>query len=272
MSVVMNSKDAPKRFDDRVVLFLDILGFKKHVEETVDKENNDLPERIATLHRALSKMGETALNYGIGDKRQVTQFSDSIVISFNIVDKALVVDTFKVCLKIWVELLMDRIICRGALSSGKLIHTDQILFGPALLDAYETESEAAMYPRIIMDRSLYRYGRAYNEGDKIVFPEHLSDFISLDHDGKYYLNFLHGARHIINDKENLKQYFETLREVIIYGSRYQKPSLKVKYGYLKYKYNDFLNDFRGMPLNAIQSMYGDTLAQYFLDISYLKPY
>ena len=149
------------KYDNRVVLFLDILGFKKHVLETIDRERErpsaevDNEAKIKELHSILTRMGKIASEGGNGIDIMTTQFSDSIVISFPSDNPSMATRTFEVVLKILVELIQKNIICRGALSEGKFIHTKDVLFGPALIDAYETESKAAMYPRVIMDKSIY---------------------------------------------------------------------------------------------------------------------
>lgn len=238
---------AEVNYESRVVLFLDILGFKKHVTDTVDKEGNDVSDEIKKLNDALVKMGNIAFDFGNkSHQRMVTQFSDSIVISFTNVASPTFIQTFDVIIRIMISLLQDGIICRGGLSYGKLVHTERIVFGPAMVEAYETESKAAMYPRVIMDRKIYDLGRMYtdNEHQRLVIPENLTDYIAFDFDGRYYLDFLNAARHVLTSTEELLEYFDIIRDIIVKGSRFQQPDLKVKYGYLKAKYNDFLKQFK----------------------------
>lgn len=49
---------------------------------------------------------------------------------------------------------MRGIFCRGAITSGKLYHTKEMIFGQALIDAYHMEQELAVYPRIIINWSV----------------------------------------------------------------------------------------------------------------------
>lgn len=237
------------QYDSRIVLFLDILGFRKHVLDTTekDKETNefvDIEEKITALYETLSKMGEIAGVNGNQEKINVTQFSDSIVISFLDRSPSKASTVFEIILKIIVHLVGKQIICRGALSYGKFIHDSQILFGPALVDAYETESKAAMYPRVIMDRKIYDFSRMYHDKKTgtFVIPEGISDYLKLDLDGKYYIDYFTAARRVIQDDNNLIAYYKTLREIIIQGRKFEQPDLKVKYGWLKMKYNKFLRN------------------------------
>ncbi len=43
---------------------------------------------------------------------------------------------------------------RGAITYGKIVHNNQMIFGPALVRAYELESKKAVYPRVIIDRNI----------------------------------------------------------------------------------------------------------------------
>lgn len=237
------------RYDSRIVLFLDILGFRKHVLDTVDKKREtdeliDNEARIGILYNALVKMGEIAGVNGNQEKINVTQFSDSIVISFLDKSPSKASAVFEIVLKIIVHLISKGIICRGALSYGKFIHDSRILFGPALVDAYETESKAAMYPRVIMDRKIYDYSRMYHDKKtgQFVIPDGISEYLKLDLDGKYYIDYFASAPRVIQEKKELLGYYKILREIIINGRRFEQPDLKVKYGWMKMKYNKFLRN------------------------------
>jgi len=236
-------------YENRIVLFLDILGFKKIVLDTLerDKETNEIadkPRNIKALYDTLSEMGNIAGVNGDDKSITVTQFSDSIVISFLDESNSNAPKVFEIILKIITHLISKSIICRGAISYGKFIHNSSILFGPALIDAYETESKAAMYPRVIMDRKIYDYSRIYQDkkSGELITSEGLSDYLKLDLDGKYYIDYFVAAQRVINDETKLIEYYKTLREIIINGRRFEQPDLKVKYGWLKMKYNHFLNN------------------------------
>lgn len=75
------------KYENRIVLFLDILGFKKIVLDTLEKnrETNEIVDNsinIRNLYETLSEMGKIAGVNGDYENITVTQFSDSIVISF----------------------------------------------------------------------------------------------------------------------------------------------------------------------------------------------
>jgi hypothetical protein len=47
-------------------------------------------------------------------------------------------------------LLMEGMLCRGAITVGSLFHQDPLVIGPAFLEAYRLEQNVAFYPRIIL--------------------------------------------------------------------------------------------------------------------------
>lgn len=63
---------------------------------------------------------------------------------------------------------------------------DDILFGPALVRAYELESTAAIYPRIIIDPAVIEKTKEY-QGSL------WTEYIHRDEDGQLFLDYLYGA-------------------------------------------------------------------------------
>ena len=48
----------------------------------------------------------------------------------------------------------NRVIVRGGIARGGLIHDKEMVVGPAMVDAYLLESKKAVYPRIIISEEL----------------------------------------------------------------------------------------------------------------------
>ena len=62
------------------------------------------------------------------------------------------------------NLLAQGILCRGAVVKGLAYHRDRVLFGPAVIEAYELESRGARYPRIIVTDEVRKAAWGYHEG------------------------------------------------------------------------------------------------------------
>ena len=58
-----------------------------------------------------------------------------------------------------IDLAIKGFIVRGAITLGKLIHTNKYLVGPAMIHAYELESKVAKYPRVLVDAKLISVAR-----------------------------------------------------------------------------------------------------------------
>lgn len=196
------------------------------------------------------KCWKTLAQYGRYQNKEknstiATQFSDTLVVSFKEDDPTQVLYLFDDIQDLVMRLVKKNIICRGAISYGKLIHTKDVIFGPALVDAYETESMAAMYPRVVLDRNIIDIGitrdRYYKEKDSA--EKGLLSYLSLDTDGKYYIDYFEQC-YFRKSTTELISYVNQLRQLILAGRRFQKPDLKVKYGWMKTKFNQMLDKFQ----------------------------
>src|SRR5690606_28453000 len=81
-------------------------------------------------------------------------FSDCLVISFKTSEESEIFFTLQEIKWMIMRLVFQGILVRGAITYGKLIHTDKVLFGPALAEAYILESKAALYPRVILHKDI----------------------------------------------------------------------------------------------------------------------
>ncbi len=226
-------------YENRYVLFLDILGFKKIISTTYDKDQ-DFPEEIEKLYNALKTINRS--NSSTTGSKKITQFSDSIVVSFSNIEQyefAYLLDDISYMLFL---LAFEGIVCRGAIAYGKFYHDDQYLFGPALVDAYETESKAAIYPRVIIDKSVVDI---YNESAKKISKkrtgfkkEFINSYLMEDFDDKLFIDYFLNPLTFADSKEIYVNYLESLRDFISKEhSKARTPDVKIKYGWMKQKFN-----------------------------------
>lgn len=242
-------------YENRIVLFLDILGFRAIIDKTFDKQE-DNTDGIQKLYSKLEEI-RGFLNARLKQKEifqdrnfslRVTQFSDSIIISFINDDNTTLLKLIRTIQELIINFVNSGMLCRGAISYGKLIHDSRIIFGPALNDAYETETKAAMYPRIILDKSLIEISK--DKRQPSLFESELNKedmilaYLSKDTDEKYYIDYFPKDIGEYKYITNIQTYLSNLRQIIINGSKSSKPDLKVKYGWMKNKYNNLLENLQ----------------------------
>lgn len=134
-------------YEQRVVLFLDILGFKKLIDE--GKESLimtalEVPKGVQLGPDGQQKRypfnGQTSM--------QISAFSDSIVVSDVVGDGHGLIRIVHYASYLWWKFLAKGVLTRGGIAVGRLHHQDGVLFGPAMNEAYELESQVSIYPRI----------------------------------------------------------------------------------------------------------------------------
>jgi hypothetical protein len=150
-------KEGALVYEDRVLAYVDVLGWRKLVKES-EKDFSvmkTVTEAVESLKRA--EQGIRELRDFAGDQRalmpEVTVFSDTVVASCP--PNRIAIDLLVGQLQLFsTELMLHGLYTRGALVRGPLVHTDGVILGPALVDAYELETSVAKYPRILVTDTL----------------------------------------------------------------------------------------------------------------------
>jgi hypothetical protein len=236
-------------YENRIVAFIDILGFKELVNQSISIDSTDDSHKIDELNKVLISARRILdiddPEKGLYTSRMVTQFSDSMVLSYRVDEESSLFNILINILHLVINLLADRILCRGGISYGKIIHTDKVIFGPALISAYDTESKAALYPRIIIDTTIIKKAIEYRVWGHTAEDEqnYISEIVSEDTDQMYYVDYFLKAESEFDNLENdMPDHIKNLQEIIDRGILSEKPDLRVKYGWLANKYNSLLNE------------------------------
>lgn len=86
--------------------------------------------------------------------KEVTTFSDSIVISYEFTEYGSLFHILVDLYHIQVGIIYKGFFIRGGIYSGNVFHNQSMVFGPAMIEAYRIESKVAEYPRILVPREL----------------------------------------------------------------------------------------------------------------------
>jgi hypothetical protein len=142
-------------YSDRYVAFIDILGFREIIKrsETDPRLYEALVKTLSEIHTREPFEGEETVDF------QFQTFSDSIVISSASSKKGLGY-LLAAIHKLTLELMQESLLIRGGIAKGKLYHEKGVMFGPAVIEAYEIEKTIAKYPRVILSKQTYKDYRA----------------------------------------------------------------------------------------------------------------
>ncbi|MBD8544477.1 hypothetical protein IFU00_19560 [Oxalobacteraceae sp. CFBP 8761] len=170
-------------YENRAVLFLDILGFSDLVQSGRE-------ERLLGI---LQHLQGRALEARQADKLDFTAFSDCVVVSAPVNEGKGVLQIVAYAQFLALDLLANRLLTRGAVVVGNLYHDGAIVLGPALVDAYKLESKKALYPRILVSHSVL--GLVADATPHLREQGHsVPYYFREDFDGSYHIDiFVHGA-------------------------------------------------------------------------------
>lgn len=136
-------------YEDRITTLIDILGFSRDVASLASR-----PGLIVSIEAVLTRLRKCKVDIDnartSGRSRhdaKMTCFSDNIVLSYTrdgaaraLADAAFISQT----------LLRGGYLPRGAITVGKLIHTEEIIFGAGLIEAAEAEKATIIMPCIAL--------------------------------------------------------------------------------------------------------------------------
>jgi hypothetical protein len=166
-------------YQERLCLFLDILGFSSLVK---NQECNVVLNVIREIKREL-KSNKEYMNQ-IGTEPIATTFSDCIVLSLE--PKATNIEkAANILVTATVQMLQDtylnqEVSLRGGISYGELYHKSDGVFGPAMIKAYELESQFADWPRVIFDKSVIAHFKDKKGLPSIGFTNYGDGFWGVD--------------------------------------------------------------------------------------------
>ena len=208
-------------YDNRVVAFIDILGFK----EAVKKSNTDIKE----FERIIKTLDELKTFFSSPIKpspdsdydTQIIQVSDSLIISRKIQEQGGIFRMLNDC-ALATHLIIDNgFLCRGAIKYGNTYHKDTMIFGQAYLEAFNAE-EKEILPLIKFDKKLFEIVELFpgyaNVGHEEWAINFLGEKCKILNSGEYYLDYFTDYDERIGGEEGESSiHYSKLREIIING-------------------------------------------------------
>ena len=227
-----------KTFEKRVVLFIDILGFREKIENC-EKDNS----QITQIYKVLSLMKRHFK--GFKDLRRI-HFSDSIVISFEAENEGAILEIIGKVQSLIKKVVNQEFLLRGGIVFGDIYHDKDFIYGPAMNNAYKLESKEAIVPRIIIQKEIIELSKEYNPSFfKDGMENYINNYISIDSDGFYYIDyFKKGVDTFWEIKNRDKQFISKLKKNIEEGLKKKPMDVNVKYQWMKIKFNDLIRELK----------------------------
>lgn len=223
------------KYENRIVAFIDILGFAGKISKS--KSDDDALNKLCeAIYSIKDYIREAQQNFDLPDTSNVTQFSDSVVISLKMEDSYQMLSIFRLLKQIQINLLQDNILLRGGIVKGELIHTDELLLGPGLVNAYYLESKCAQYPRIVIDpKVLWQFARIKGTKKSLRLKDYdYHKTFTPDEDGTSYIDYFNDTDNYLNNG-NAYSHFQNLCEVIKSNIDSEDISTRVKYLWMREK-------------------------------------
>lgn len=255
------------KYEERMIAFVDILGFKTIIKES---ENND--QKLKIIYQALHflktreeskewdlrfiEIEEDAQrkgleNFDITNNTNCSCFSDSIIVSVAVDNERsnYIASTLISHLAyIGAKLLSEGILIRGGLTIGKLLHNNNgVIMGQGLIEAYELENRIAKYPRIILSNNLIQRLNKTIDSKKNRYPyhQHLDRFED-GCVGFHQMKYFNVVQSWIEMTDTImKSELLKIKQKIIEGldSSFENPEIFEKFSWLKTEFNNL--DIRG---------------------------
>jgi len=230
-------------YEQRLVLFMDILGFKQITEDAV----ND-PGIIERVKRAVKMMTENFNESAHQSSRVVTQFSDSIVVSIKVEEESGVFWLIADLAHIVLNMTLRGFLVRGGIAIGDLVHSEDVIMGPAMNEAYRLESQIAQNPRVILSKEVLELSKLYRKDGHSPEEEenYVKGFLKEDDDGHYFLDFLSIDSVIVAAGAEIQEYtpyLNTVAQLLTENQNHSKASVRAKYEWLRLEYESIFDDF-----------------------------
>ncbi len=136
-------------------------------------------------------------------------------------------------------------ITQRAITLGAMIHQSGIAMGPALIDAYQLETNIAKFPRIILSDNLIKSLKYPISTKQDQYPYHI--YLDRFSDGcvgfsvlKYFQ--IYDNAPTIHSSKTFKQELKKTKNIILHGldASFEHPDIYSKYDWLRQEYNNLI--------------------------------
>jgi hypothetical protein len=257
-------------YENRICCFIDILGFKQHLDQTINASGEDNVEKINLIKSILDLSKNITQDVGLSESKVVTYFSDSIVISYKYNEESQLFWTLLNLLYVSMELANKGFLIRGGVGIGKLIHTNEVIFGPALVSAYHLESKISKFPRIIIPKDIIEKGLQYHSKHHTQEEEekYIMNVVTKDEDGYFYIDYIEKSSSEFDDMEYYLFFFiNNLKKNFFSNYKNEAKDVQAKLDWLKAKINALISTIKE---NMKDPEYGHEIIELYSSIDFIE--
>jgi hypothetical protein len=223
----------PKKveYSRSILSYVDILGFRDLIETKTAGEISRLLRILAESVRPNRTFEPTEIKF--------TNFSDTVIRTMTCAEPGMAYLIYELKSLVYAQmaLIPEGVTVRGAVTIGNVVQSWGVLYGPALIRAYELESAHGSPPRIVIDgEALNTINPAF---DSRKFADDLAGLVKEDGE-TLFLDYLSACEHEMNVPEQEYPAFLELHRNFIRTNlkRFQDDTKKLpKYEWLK-NYHD----------------------------------
>lgn len=236
------------KYEDRIVAFVDILGFSSMISKSESslEEYERIKHALDTIQMVKKRADSVTA--------KVATFSDSIVISYPINERDPLFYILIDLIHLQLNLLQQGVLVRGGIAKGKVRHVQEMVFGPAMVAAYELENKYAVYPRIIVEKEVVEWEKENYRKQLYGFDSDISDLEGLlkkdQYNDFYYIDILRQPQEV-DDFEDFVIMLHKVHSTIIVGLNNNNKSVVMKYIWLKNYFNDVITTSYPSLINSL---------------------
>ena len=236
-----------------IISFFDILGFG----DIVDRLHCDEIYKLLGTFRHFTLPKDSLSKEVIKLKEiGIINFSDTVIRTVPIDNESnlkypdgLVFHELIDLIHIQGELIAKGILIRGAVTLGNVFHSEELIYGPGIIDTYLLEKEKAKNPRIIVHKMLIEaikkmpllkalhHDAAYEE-------ESVRKLLKADGDGHLFIDYLKIMENEVEDLYDYRLFLQRHKQIIDNGLLSKDNKILKKYRWLKKYHNNLVKKFR----------------------------
>jgi hypothetical protein len=216
----------------RYFAFLDLLGYRDLIKNDLNNGTEDLRTKLLSAFNSISDINESDVS--------IKAISDSIFLTLN--NETLGFSYFaNVLKKLQISFIKNGLLLRGGVAYNKHFENGKVTYSPALVEAYQVESQTAFFPRIVIHSAVIE--KLKNEG---LLSSIIKDRILVQHRNTFQIHFIDDTNWT-DLKEQLSIISSNAESAIN-----QDPKIFAKYWYLQ----DYFSTYK--PKGARFSKYLET--------------